>query len=543
MPKPVTDDMKDPLTPASVVITSEARAPVEDPTLGIPVQVTRQGAPKNRLVTIGDSLTHGFQSGAIYNTDISFPAIIAWEMGWEEFRYPRYWGYGGMPFNIEMLLRHLEEQFGDKLDNIWEAAAAGYESATLMSRISKFWREEWEHNLPREGILHNLAVWGWDLRDALSRHAEQCRGEIDTHGSDYFNTANARSAWRVLETARDAGGRALTPFQAAAELGRQGTDTDPSGPGIETLIVCLGANNALGTIVDMGPPRWSKKGNGPLPLYKDLAAKRAFNIWDPDHFKEEFDEVVAEVSKVKARHVIFGTVPHVTVAPLARGVTKGGGKVAKGSRYFEYYTRPHISDEDFDPRDDKHLTAQQARAIDSAIDMYNDAIVAHVKAARQAGRDWYVLDIAGMLDRLAARRYIEDEDARPTQWQWTPYRLPKVLAELTPPVTSHFFSSGRTGRIRGGLFALDGVHPTTVAYGLLAQEFIHIMHLAGVEFRWGNGSPRAGPVEVDFQRLLKLDTLMSNPPTSIANTLQFFGWLDARFDRLMEKLGLSVRFP
>ena len=35
-------------------------------------------------MTIGDSLTHGFQSGAIYNTQISYPRIIAWEMGWSE---------------------------------------------------------------------------------------------------------------------------------------------------------------------------------------------------------------------------------------------------------------------------------------------------------------------------------------------------------------------------------------------------------------------------------------------------------------------------
>jgi hypothetical protein len=55
-------------------------------------------------VAIGDSLTHGFQSAAIFNTDLSHPAIIAYEMGMlDRFRFPRYDGHGGLPLNIELL--------------------------------------------------------------------------------------------------------------------------------------------------------------------------------------------------------------------------------------------------------------------------------------------------------------------------------------------------------------------------------------------------------------------------------------------------------
>ncbi len=79
----------------------------------------------------------------------------------------------------------------------------------------------------------------------------------------------------------------------------------------------------------------------------------------------------AEVERVAARHVIWATVPHVTVAPIARGV---GGKVAPGSRYFPYYTRPWVADADFDPDEDPHITAAEARAVDYAIDLYNEAI-------------------------------------------------------------------------------------------------------------------------------------------------------------------------
>lgn len=94
--------MLDPKTPEEVVVRDRPREPVWDPTLGIRVDVGREETPRYRLVAIGDSLTHGFQSGAIHNTEISYPAIIARELGWfGAFRYPTYFGFGGLPLNIE----------------------------------------------------------------------------------------------------------------------------------------------------------------------------------------------------------------------------------------------------------------------------------------------------------------------------------------------------------------------------------------------------------------------------------------------------------
>src|SRR5262249_40298677 len=152
-----------------------------------------------------------------------------------------------------------------------------------------------------------------------------------------------------------------------------------------------------------------------------------------------------------ARHVIWGTVPHVTIVPVARGV---GGKLRPGSRYFPYYTRPWIADPDFDPRDDPFITGAQARAVDSAIDQYNDAIAHTVAAARRDGLDWSLLDCAGLLDRLAQRRSLDDPNARPA-W-WSPYALPPELAALDPPPDSRFFQADGVRRSQGGLFSLDG---------------------------------------------------------------------------------------
>jgi hypothetical protein len=104
----VPEWMLDAKMPTEVEITSVPRTPVEDPRLGADVPDTAKGIPRHRLVAIGDSLTHGLQSGAMYNTEVSYPAIIAHEMGWyEHFRQPSYFGEGGLPLNLALFGRIL----------------------------------------------------------------------------------------------------------------------------------------------------------------------------------------------------------------------------------------------------------------------------------------------------------------------------------------------------------------------------------------------------------------------------------------------------
>jgi hypothetical protein len=532
MAEKLPERMLDPKTPEEVEVTDTPREPVEDPTLGIEVDREAEGTPTNRLVTLGDSLTHGFQSGAIYNTDLSWPVIVAHEMGWERFfRYPNYFGFGGLPLNLEFLIRHLEEESGDTT-NWWEAPLALFRARQFMDEVEDYWERGAGSKVPRiKGINHNLAIYGWDLRDTLVRTAEMLEARIHEPTDHLFKqiieNASERAALRVLKSAQDKNGKSLTPFGAAAQLGEEGTQESPGqGDGIETLIVLLGANNALPSMLRLEVV-WSKED------YDELGRKSQFTAWNPKHFQAELDLVVEEIRKVRARHVILGTVPHVTIAPVARGV---GSKVRKGSRYFPFYTRPWIDTEDFDAKSDPHVTEQEARAIDSAIDQYNDAITKAVETARNDGLDWYLFEVAGLLDRLAARRYIEDPLARP-KW-WRKYELPAGLEGLSPKPDSRFFAAGPEGRTQGGLFSLDGVHPTTIGYGILAQELINVMQQhAGVEFYLGDGrTKRTGPVRVDFGRLISRDTLISNPPRSIASDLGLIGWVDEVLDGIIGRL-------
>ncbi len=532
MPPVVTPDMLDSKTPPDVVIRAEARCPETDPTLGIPVQIQRENTPRHRLVAIGDSLTQGFQSAAIFNTSLSYPALIAQELGWKsQFRFPTYGGPGdGLPLNLEKLVRLLEQRFGDTLD-WWEFAPGLLVVRDFLDQVEDYW-ERGTGNLfpdPNGPINHNLAVYGWDLRNTLSRNAALCQDVIDAKPptDDFINqiveNANERAALRVLNSARDAQGRSLSPLQAAAALALEGSVETGSGDGIETLIVMIGANNALGSILTFNVA-WSDAG------YDDMARNDRYTVWRPIHFQSEWDKVVADLKKIPARHVIVSTIPHVTIAPLARGV---GQKQKPGSRYFPYYTFPWLDNQSFNPQKNPCITGQEARAIDSAIDQYNDYITNSVRQARQEGRDWYLFELAGLLDRVAHRRYLEDPAARPSWWDAVggAYQLPAALQALSPVPDSRFFESNKTGRYQGGIFALDGIHPTTIGYGVMAQEVIKIMQRAGVKFYGADGqTERMGPIEIDFQRLIQRDTLISNPPRSLSSGLSLIGWLDKNFN-------------
>lgn len=512
-------EARDVNTPADVIVNMEPRKPEFDATLGISIPLPPATAmPPNRLVTIGDSLTHGFQSGAIFNTRLSWPMLVAHELGCDStFRYPRYDAFGGLPLNIEYVLRALEFKFGCDI-NLFELPFAAFELRHLMSEIEDYWERGPGAVTPQtSAVMHNLAVYGWDIRDVLSRTPSNLAAAIKKPKDDVFRqvveNANERAALRTYAGL----GSNETILDAARKLGDHG---DAQTPGIETLVVFLGANNVLGSVTSL-KVKWSDAG------YNKLGHKDAFNVWTPTHFAAEFQALVGEIDGINARHVIFATVPHVTIAPVARGV--GAQKSRPGSRYFRYYTRPWIDDTNFSTHEDPYITENQARAIDSAIDQYNGTITEAVRAARTGGRDWLLLDIAGLMDRLAARRYLDDQLARPA-W-WAPYELPPELDQLLPKPDSRFFASGPNGRTMGGLFSLDGIHPTTIGYGIIAQEVIRIMKRAGVKFYYSDGkTERSDTVRIDFGRLIMLDTLISSPPTSISSDIKMIGWMDQMAD-------------
>jgi hypothetical protein len=423
--------------------------------------------------------------------------MVARQLGIADtFAYPRYdpTGPGGNPLNLEYVAHELKGNVIFDIVRIHE----------FMESVEQYYETGPGSSFPDQGGTknENLGIWGWDLRDTLERTADTERSVIGPPKNKLIplvNNPGERAAVIVLNTARKPTGRALTPLEAARQLG------DEPG-GIETLCVWLGGNNVLGSVVSLHV-------NLSGPGYDDLTRKSAYNVWTIADFTAELELVANEVRAVTAQHVFWATVPHVTIPPIANGL---GGPIDECPRYFQYYARPWETDKTFDPKQDSHLTGLDAWAIDTIIDGYNVAIENIVKQARTDGLDWRLVDMCAVLDGLAVRR---NEELNATPAGVTPYPLPAAYAGLN----TRFFTTDDSGTITaGGLFGLDGVHPTTCGYGIAAQEFIHAMADAGVNFP--NGT------DLNFDDIRRSDTLVSRPPSDIAAIRQLLGRLNHDFD-------------
>jgi len=162
------------------------------------------------------------------------------------------------------------------------------------------------------------------------------------------------------------------------------------------------------------------------------------------------------------------------------------GRLPGGRKYFDYHTHFYIHDKRFDLDRDPHLTREEAQKIDAYIDEYNRIIRDHADA-----NGWHIVDTCGVLDQLAVRR----NHGQPT------YPLPLAIQDLN----IRFFEIEPSGKIKnGGIIALDGVHPTTCGYGIVAQEFIKIMR-----------DKNPGIRDIDFEEVRYWDSLVTRPPRTL----------------------------
>lgn len=527
-----------PGAPSDLKIRTEAPRPVLaadaalDTELGQGAKPIDGTARPHRLVVIGDSISQGFQSFAIHRTDASWPAMVAGAFGFD-FRYPTFAGPSGspgLPFNLESIAAAVQAELGDK--PFGSNAPAGIAAILReLHTIHDYWSDgEGSTNPAQSGFNDNLAVWGFDLRDAMSKSRRRAQEFIDErHGllGQWLNpvhhlTASHANELTTLRTLLndDEPSPDVTQVSAAQSMGAEN-----GGAGIDTLVVALGANNALQTVAQL-EIRWSGEG------YDDLKRKKDYNLWTPEHFRQELAALVAQVLAIGSARTLWVTVPHVTVVPILRGV----GEKPYYSRYYARYTHAWIDDDDFDGNESACLTGEQVRMIDATIDEYNWAIKRHVHEQRQQGRDWLLVDLCGLLDRLAYQRYLASPQSRPSWWSDVPTEdalMPLALLDLTPRPDTRFFLSDKRGRTQGGLIALDGVHPTTIGYGLIAQFVIDVLNGPGGVRRTGDGEK----AELDWSRIVRDDTLITSPPAQLTEIGQLLGPLNQKFDVLSTLVG------
>lgn len=94
-------------------------------------------------------------------------------------------------------------------------------------------------------------------------------------------------------------------------------------------------------------------------------------------------------------------------------------------------------------------------------------------------------------------------------------------ATQTVPADTRFFQSNSAGRTAGGLIALDGVHPTTIGYGILAQAALGIIHTF---------PGTAADSNIDFSALVTQDTLVSHSPVTVTPDFHIVGWINKHID-------------
>lgn len=454
---------------------------------------------KLKLAAVGDSLTQGFQSGAIWNTAWSYPAIVARSLGLStprHFRVPHL-GHGGLPLNLERLLYGAEAKLRDRPGDLELLVRLPPLIEDFIDEVEDYF-ERGAGAAPAKfgGSYHNLAVWGFALADALRLTPERCREAIEEEEGwiedDFLGLPSGamyRTARKVFNPRDAPARRGDSQLRALARL------LEADGP-IDVLFLWLGANDALGTVLDLEIEDMT-----PVPdLPRDPVALTRWNLTSEALFAADYADLARELDALLARlspgtAVFVGSVPHVTIPP----VTRGSGSFEAG--YFERYRRFFVADA-APTLHLEQLSRDDARLIDARIDAFNRVIREHVDARPR----WHLVDTCGQLDELAVRRNGREGDpgAPLREYQRRRDRSDHPLLALDPVPSVLMYEVKAGKRTQGGLISLDGVHPTTIGYGLIAESFLEAMRAAGV--------PGSDPRRVPWDEIIANDALLSRPP-------------------------------
>ncbi|MGH6884838.1 MAG: hypothetical protein ACREGK_02035, partial [Geminicoccales bacterium] len=450
-----------------------------------------------RLVTIGDSISQGFMSGGAARPDVCYSTFIAEALGLRPGRTYRFghWPLGGLPLNFEVLLRHLSKFFGDDIWGPFEWPTAAIRISGFIDKLEDYYeRGAGDYRKPFGEVagFHNLASFGFTVSDAWEVTPEICLQQLEPNGvrpvdDQAFGTPSDsfyRSAFRTLNPAAADDRMSFSQLDWVQHYAE--TDRD----GVENLIVWLGANNALGTILELK----INESKSSLADYQNFGHfdKGGYNLWTEELFAFDYKKLLERICEILGdkKHtkkqpdwrVFVATVPAVTIAPLAKGVglleTRADpfGVLKRGSAYFEHYTYMIFEQDAVLAGDVGALTRDQAYDIDVRISKFNQVIERLVKERNGAlGEErLHKVDVGDALLRLALKR----NRGNPS------YELPEALKPGgTALVDTRYYHAQSDRMTAGGVFSLDGVHPSVIGQGLVAHEFLKVMQGAGRRIR------------------------------------------------------------
>jgi hypothetical protein len=211
-----------------------------------------------KLFTIGDSISQGFMSRAAARTDLSYSTLLANKLGLTpgaDYHYPD-WQVGGLPFNIEVILRELTRRYGADIGGIeWLGVLPAI--AGELDKVEDYYeRGAGAADRPYPGgvpFFHNVAVSGFSVADAWLMTPALCkqvlggrrRSNDPLQGPDHDGY---RTALKVLNPSLNAD---YDNYSQLSWLHHHAT----TGEGVENLVLWLGAVNALNSVVTLKPWR------------------------------------------------------------------------------------------------------------------------------------------------------------------------------------------------------------------------------------------------------------------------------------------------
>jgi hypothetical protein len=479
------------------------------------------------IIALGDSLTQGFQHGAIRRAEWAFPAMIARSFGHsvpDGHRVPDF-GKLGYPVDLERLFVELEQYVGDSIGRLeWLLKLPELVGGHLDQIEDYYERGSGSRPLPFDGHYHNLAAWGFTVNEALTLTPAMCAARVATGEGlikdDLFDVPAMpmhRAAMRVLNPGASAPRDNATMLENLRGLAQ----TEP----IDMLLVWLGSNDCLGTVLTLEVADMPTDYEGEDPFERE-----AFNLTSVAQFRRDYIRLAKEITAILAcaggrRQVYVGTVPYVTIPPL----THGTGTL--DAKYFDRYGWFFRNDDD-----GKSLTRRQAQLIDERIDGFNESI--H-EVAQTYG--WTLVDTAEMLEQLAVRRNgpVDQTGSRLRHYlESRGYPQHPLLAlDPVPCVSLYTVAPNPNGGYRrtgGGLFGLDHVHPSTLGYGLAAERFLEAMIANNPD------DPVVANARIDWDNVIRQDPLEQSPPRLWDDMMvhaKSYPWL---WDMLVYTLGRKV---
>lgn len=466
-----------------------------------------------KIFTIGDSLSQGFRSGCTAFTENAYSTYLARALSISDSRY-RFlrWPDEKLKFDLEGIFRLIQTRYGTQV-NALEWVRIFFDVSSFLDKAEHYYeRGDGAVRNPIQGYPHeftdNCAVEGMRVADAWEVTPSLCEERISKDSIGLRNNKGLASAG--------------SPFYRAAYrvLNPQGKDKYKEysavrwlqhvaeSEGVDNLILWLGANNALGTIfnlkVKMTPSSSASHGSRTDPQSPE------YNLWHPKAFAHDYalllDKVVSAMKGNKSADwkVYVGTVPLVTIAPMLEGFGEARlvddpryplGQAEKQFRYYQFYKYYGVNESTAIRDENTFMRFRDALFIDKVIIEYNKTIKDLVarKNSELRREAFVVVEMSDVLSDMAWKR----NSGMPS------YEYPAELQWIYPPLNTKFYRVDSSGDVTdGGIFSLDGVHPTVIGQGVIAHEFLKAFK------KHGSVANRAA---IDWDRVIDEDSLRKDP--------------------------------